>query len=541
MKIFAQLIRFGIKNVRIRSNGCTVGEEKSKTPGRGRTKPTRTSASSVEPRRGRRRIIFFHLTAMVVVLSPLVVGELVLRLCVPPPPTNLNDPYVSFSGLRPLFVPDSTGTRFETAEERLTYFCPQSFAATKGPDTFRVFCLGGSTVQGRPYSTETSFTTWLKLNLRAARPETNWEVVNCGGISYASYRLVPIMRELLGHKPDLFIIYMGHNEFLEDRTYRRLKRMPRALLRLHQVMLNLHSYSLAHRFLSGRRAQGTDDGRSSKPFLPTEVKAKLDFSEGLESYHRDDAWHQGTIEHFRHNLQTMVRMSRGAGIPIILANPVTNLKDCPPFKSEFRTDLPEGQMERVVELWEQAGKLDWGDAYGKIRLLEQAAALDNRHAGLLYWIGKCYEHIGRSNEAKKWFVRAKEQDICPLRILQPMHDAILDVSGRHRVPLVDVKVLIEERTEDGIPGDEWLLDHVHPSIEGHQFIADSLYQAMEDMELVLTGQDWRTTRDELRQRHLSSLNDAYYAHGHIRLKRLGNWSRGPIPNPPPRPSDSTQD
>ncbi len=116
MKIFAQLIRFGIKNVRIRSNGCTLGEEKSKTPGRGRTKPTRTSASSVEPRRGRRRIIFFHLTAMVVVLSPLVVGELVLRLCVPPPLINLNDPYVSFSGLRPLFVLDSTGTRFETAE-----------------------------------------------------------------------------------------------------------------------------------------------------------------------------------------------------------------------------------------------------------------------------------------------------------------------------------------------------------------------------------------------------------------------------------------
>jgi len=541
VKIFAQLIRFGIKNVRIRSNGCTVGEEKSITPDRGRTKPTRTSASSVEPQRDWRRIIFFHLTAMVVVLSPLVVGELVLRLCVPPPPINLNDPYVSFSGLRPLFVLDSTGTRFETAEERLACFCPQSFAATKPPETFRVFCLGGSTVQGRPYAVETSFTTWLKLNLRAAQPETNWEVVNCGGISYASYRLVPIMRELLEHEPDLFIIYTGHNEFLEDRTYRRLKRMPRALLRLHQVMLNLRSYSLAHRFLSGRRAQGTNDGRSSKPVLPIEVQAKLDFRDGLDSYHRDDAWHQVTIEHFGHNLQTMVRMSHGAGIPIILANPVTSLKDCPPFKSEFRTDLPERQMERVVELWEQAGKLDWGDTYGKIRLLEQAAAIDNRHAGLLYLIGKCYEHIGRSNEAKKWFVRAKEQDICPLRILEPMHDAILDVSERHRVPLVDVKVLIEERTEDGIPGDEWLLDHVHLSIEGHQLIADSLYQAMEDMELVRTGQDWRATRDELRQRHLSSLNDAYYAHGHIRLKRLGNWSRGPIPNPPPRPSDSTQD
>ncbi len=514
-------------------HGCIVGEEESMTPHKGQRKPSR--------RGGWSRVVFFHLAAMVAVLSPLLLGELALRLCVSPAPIDLDDPYVSFSGLRPLFVLDSTGTRFETADERLVAFCPQSFAVTKGPETFRVFCLGGSTVQGRPYSVETSFTTWLRLNLRAARPRRDWEVVNCGGISYASYRLVPIMQELLAHGPDLFIIYTGHNEFLEDRTYRRLKRTPRALIRLHRVMLNLRSYWLAHRFLSGRRARHTDTGRSSKTVLPTEVKTKLDFSDGLESYCRDEVWRQGTIEHFRHNLETMVQMSRGAGVPIILVNPVTNLKDCPPFKSEFRTDLSEREIERVVELWERAAKLDWADTYGKVRLLEQAAALDNRHARLLYLIGMCYERIGRSTEAKSWFVLAKEEDVCPLRILESMHDAILDVAAQYRVPLVDVKVLIEERTEDGIPGDEWLLDHVHPSIAGHQLIADSLYQAMEKMELVRTPEGWRANRDELWQRHLSSLNEAYYAHGLARLERLNEWSRGRIPSLPPRPSESTED
>jgi len=506
------------------------------TPAEDDTKPSR--------RRGRLRVVFFHLAAMVVVLSPLVLGELVLRLCVPAPAIDLDDPYVSFSGLCPLFVLDSTGTRFEIPEQRLTYFCPQSFAATKPPGTFRVFCLGGSTVQGRPYSVETSFTTWLKLNLRAARPETDWEVVNCGGISYASYRLVPIMRELLAHEPDLFIIYTGHNEFLEDRTYRRLKKMPRAVVRLHEVMLNLRSYSLAHRFLSNRRArrtrhEGAED--SSKTVLPGEVQAKLDFDEGLESYHRDQVWCEGTIEHFRNNLETMVRMSRGAAVPVILVNPVSNLKDCPPFKSEFRDDLSERELERVLELWERSRKLDWADVYDKVRLLEQAAALDNRHARLLYLIGKCYEHMGRSAQAKSWFVLAKEQDICPLRILEPMHDAILDVAAQYHIPLVDAKLLIEQRTEDGIPGDEWMLDHVHPSIAGHQLIADSLCRAMENMELVHTPQGWRSIRDELWQRHVSSLNAAYYARGAARLKRLHRWSRGPIFDPPPRPSGSTED
>jgi lysophospholipase L1-like esterase len=453
----------------------------------------------------------------------------------------MDDPYVSFSSLRPLFVLDSTGTRLQTAAERLAYFRPQSFAATKSPETFRVFSLGGSTVQGRPYSVETSFTTWLKLNLRAARPGADCEVVNCGGVSYATYRLVPIMRELLAHEPDLFIIYTGHNEFLEDRIYQPLKRTPRALIRLHEVMLNLRSYSLANQFLSRRRARRADVRNSPKTVLPTEVQARLDFDDGLDSYHRDEAWRQGTIEHFQSNLKTMARMSRHAGVPVILVNPAANLKDCPPFKSAFRTDISEGEKGRVVELLGRADKMDWDDVYGKVGLLEQAASLDNRHAGLLYLIGKCYEHIGRCPEAKNWFVLAKEEDVCPLRILEPMHNAILEVAAQYNVPLVDVKLLIEEHTEDGVAGDEWLLDHVHPSVEGHQLIADSLYQAIEDMDLVCTPEGWRAMRDELWRRHLSSLNEAYFAHGIARLDRLHRWSRGPIPNAPARPHESTED
>ena len=492
-------------------------------------------------RQGRWSRVVSHLTAAAIVFSPFVLIEIVLRLCVSPPPLSVVDPYVSFSGVRPLFVLDSTKTRFETDEERLAFFRTQSFAATKGPNTFRVFCLGGSTVQGRPYSVETSFTSWLELNLRAAQPDVDYEVVNCGGVSYASYRLVPIMRELLEYQPDLFILYTGHNEFLEDRTYRRLKETPRTLIRLHQAMLWLRSYDVAHRFLSGHQTRSTDEELSTNTVLPAEVQAKLDFRDGFESYHRDDIWHKGTNEHFRRNLETLVQMSQRAGIPIILMNPVANLKDSPPFKSEFRAGLSEREEDRVIELWEQADKLDWADPYSKARLLEQATAIDERHAGLLYMIGTCYELMGRYTEAREWYLRAKEEDVCPLRILDSMHDAILDVAARHRVQLVDVKALIEGRTEGGIPGDEWLLDHVHPSIEGHQLIADLLYNAMEEMELVHTPDGWQATRDGLWQRHLSGLNEAYYAHGADRLERVRQWSRGRIPNPPSRPTESAED
>ena len=465
------------------------------------------------------------------VLTPLVLAELIARLFVPAPQISLDDPYVSFSGLRPLFVLNSAGTRYETAKERLTYFCPQSFSASKDPNTLRIFCLGGSTVQGRPFSAETSFTAWLQLNLQAGRPQGQFEVINCGGISYASYRLVPIMRELLDHAPDLFILYTGHNEFLEDRTYGRIKQMPHALFQLHQTLLKLRSYALAHQYLYPRLAQSDKLDSTQRSTLPIEVKTKLDQQQNTASYTRDPVWHAGIMAHFRRNLGVMVRMSQAAGIPMILMNPVSNLTECAPFKSEHGSDLPAQQRERFNALKEQGTEMDWTDVQQKLEPLLQAAELDDQHAALCYLIGKCYEHLGRLNEAKSWLERAREEDICPLRMLGPMHQAVLDVAQQYRVPLVDVQRFFAQRSEGGLVGDQWLLDHVHPSVTGHQLIADELFQLLETMGLAQRSADWAIRKKTLWQEHLASLDDAYYMHGQDHLKRLHEWSRGRIPDP----------
>lgn len=515
--------------------------------------------SDAQPSRLRR--VAFHFTALIVVLSPLILIELAARLFVAAPAPVFDDPYVSFSSIRPLFALDSTGSRYEIARERLYAFRPQSFAAGKSPKTFRVFCLGGSTVQGRPYAVETSFTTWLELNLRAAGI-SDCEVVNCGGISYASYRLVPIMKELLDHQPDLFIVYTGHNEFLEDRTYGRIKKMPASLLRMHRALLNLRSYAVANHLLSRRQtgqpdsaepdsqesdsgkpdSEKPDSGKPDRPVLPVEVQARLDFQDGLKEYHRDDLWQVRTIEHFRHNVETMVRMAHAAGVPLILANPVSNLKDTPPFKSQSRDDLSDEQTQQVTTLRDRANSLPWADVYGRIELLEQAVAIDNRHAGLLYLLGECYGRIGRTAEAKKFFTLAKDQDICPLRIIEPMHEVIADIANRYRVKLIDVRAIFEQRSEGSIVGNEWLLDHVHPSITGHQIIADAFFQTIEDMDLLDVGEGllnigaglldigagWQARRDELWQRHLATLDDVYYTQGRTRLKRLQDWTSGRV-------------
>ena len=49
------------------------------------------------------------------------------------------------------------------------------------------------------------------------------EVINAGGICYASYRLLDLVDECLNYEPDLIIVMCGHNEFLEPRHYGNLQ------------------------------------------------------------------------------------------------------------------------------------------------------------------------------------------------------------------------------------------------------------------------------------------------------------------------------
>ena len=59
---------------------------------------------------------------------------------------------------------------------------------------------------------------------------------------------------------------------------------------------------------------------------------------------------------------------------------------------------------------------------------------------------------------------------------------LFDLSQEFNVPLVDIRSLVEQQTPDGIPGSEWLVDHVHPSIEGHQLIADALFENLVSLQ-----------------------------------------------------------
>lgn len=481
------------------------------------------------PPRG--RIWLFRAIAVLLGLAPLVAFEGLCRLCDWGRAEVHDDPFVGFRSVRPLFVLSDDGLRYEIPKSRQWYFRPQSFEAKKPAGEFRIFCIGASTVQGEPFDVETSFPTWLEIELAAADPSHAWKVVNCGGVSYATYRLVPILQEVLRYEPDLVIFYEGQNEFLESRTFDHIRSRGEVVNAAVDMAAHLRTFTLAREGYLRLQGISSSDPPRRRPILPTEVEALLDYRGGLEEYHRDEAWRSGVIAHFRFNLQRIVQLTREAGVRLILMNPVANLSDSPPFKSEHGAGLSAAQLEEWDALCEAAREQLHGerrDVQRAIRLLEQACELDPLHAGCFYNLAKCYEAAGQFEQAKAAYIEAKELDVCPLRILEPMNDAVLEVAELSETPLVDARRLFEERSEHGIVGGRWLVDHVHPGVEGHQLLADAVAEKMIELGWVAPIDDWQRLKMERFREHYESLDNLYFLRGKARLDRLRGWAHGRV-------------
>lgn len=443
-----------------------------------------------------------------------------------------DDPFVDFHNLQPLFERDESGNNLVTSTERLKFFARDEFPATKPAGTTRIFCLGGSTVQGRPFSKETSFTTWLQLALTQAQPDRDWDVINCGGISYASYRLTPILQECLNYEPDAIIVCTGHNEFLEDRSYGKIRDTSPLLTIPFHALSKFRSFRLLRQVLLTTPSQSSGMDHDSRNVLDSDVDAFLDYKNGIAAYHRDDAWRRGVVSHFESNLDRMIRLAKGANIPILLVVPPSNLADSPPFKSEHKRGLAGADIKRFQELIEQAGNRLRRFPPDAVGSFEAAIRIDNQFAATRFELGQLLESLGETEAARHEFLAARDNDICPLRILTPMTQAIFRVSRRNNVPLLDSHQLLEERTRDGILDSSLLVDHVHPSFEGHQIIALTLVEKLRQMSLVHPKNGWQPEAREVFQQHFDQLPDLYFAKGEQNLANLRYWTQGMADGPP---------
>ncbi|MFY8057576.1 MAG: GDSL-type esterase/lipase family protein, partial [Planctomycetaceae bacterium] len=434
---------------------------------------------------------------------------------------DVRDPFVGFTPGAPLFT--RNGDRYETTDVRRTYFNLQTFAAVKPAGTRRIFCLGGSTTYGHPWDDSTSYPRWLRDMLNAASPELPWEVVNCGGISYASYRLAWLTDELLKYQPDVLIVHTGHNEFLEDRSWSGFRDLSPTVRSFAALAGRLRTTTLLDQVLGGASRE-----KPGQPVLREEVDPLLDRSAGPSVYSRDDERARMVVGHLEHSLQKICRIGRAAGIPVILVLPGSNLRDFAPFRSDFSQQGFAGSL-KVTQLLRQADELQQQQQPEQaLNILQQAVAADPRYAESAYRAGRLAAELGRCDDATRLLKQARDEDICPLRATQPILDAIVRVSKQEQVPLVDFATILDQnalrKRGCAVPGDEGFLDHVHPTIDMHRDLAIALGQQLQQLQLVPADVDFRQLASGIEQTISSSLDPPRQAAGLTTVAQVLSWA-----------------
>lgn len=498
----------------------------------------------------RSRAVLFRLAAILVALLPFIALEAGLRLFDLGRPGAESDPLSGFNRRFPLF--ERQGRVYRTARAREPFVSLQEFPAEKPPNGFRIFCFGGSTVYGHPYLADTAFPKWLEIDLAGSDPSRSYQAINCGGVSYASYREAPLVKEVLEYQPDLVILATGHNEFLEDRTYHVIKSRPPGWAWLQNAAYSLRIVNLARHYLGGsaRTSGAPANLADTNTPLDPEVRTRLDEASGYASYHRDDAWHERVVAQFDESVRDMVTACRDAGVPIILVKLGSNLRDCPPFKSEHRAGL-SAEAERAWQAaFASATAAEASNLQRALELYRKAEAIDSEYALLDYRIARVLDRLGNKTDARTCYVKARDEDICPLRIITPLQQALTRIAVETGAPLTDAAGLLAAHSPDAIPGFDAYLDHVHPTTGGHQKIAQAIAEQMRRGGLVgATGPVSSTSpshdglgsppggarpetaawsesqRRQAYARQLASLGPRYFADGRRRVEWLDNWAR----------------
>tara|TARA_Y100001934_G_scaffold207201_1_gene245010 strand:+ start:2395 stop:4032 length:1638 start_codon:yes stop_codon:yes gene_type:complete len=460
------------------------------------------------PKKEKRTV--FRLAAVGIGLLPLVLLEAGLRLFLPA--DDHSDPYAGFGGNVPVFNLD--GDAYRTANGREPFLAPQEFSATKSTNGLRVFCFGGSTVFGRPFHSATAFPRWLELQLQAESPGRRVEVVNCGGISYASYRIVPMLRECLQYEPDVMVLATGHNEFLEDRTYSSLK----ARSAITVALDSLRIVRTGRKWLARTPQKEAPDARNAG------FVTRLDAESGYASYKRDPEWRRRVLTQFEEAIQQIIRDCRAAAVPLLIVRLGSNLRDCPPFKSEHRANLSADEEAHWQLLIDQARDAEKAKPSDAMEYYRQALEIDAEHALTHYRMARVLDRLDDPKAAEHYY-EAKDEDVCPLRMFESQANYLKVVAEQYSLPFVDADSHLRDLSNEGLPGFDWYLDHVHPTIGGHQeialLIADALRRRFPDL-----GDKWDSTSQRtIYENHFSGLRFNYLSDGGRRLDWLEDWAR----------------
>lgn len=311
-----------------------------------------------------------------------------------------------------LFVPSpADANMLITNPEREACFRKSQFPLGKPARNMRIFALGESSVNYLDYE----FPLLEKrLQQQLAAQFDGVTIVNCGGLSYGSQRIMAIAAEVLQYDPDLIMLYCGHNEFeeLEQLAIADLKTLP-----LQRVL----SKSALCRFLRDRVASfkiGQLQEEHNQRLLASEPDSKKAWGHTFTP--REIA---ARMAAFRNNISLIIQMCKDRGVPIVIGSIPSNLV------KPYLTGEPAVKYRAIQDMF----------AKGEYAKAEPLAREILRKAG---------RHQSSDEE----------------------NDILRSLAAEYGIPLADVEAAIVAAEPHRVPGEALFNDHCHLNPKGNSIL-----------------------------------------------------------------------
>ena len=312
------------------------------------------------------------------------------------------------------------------------------FDEVKRPNAFRIFVLGESSGAGYPFTPTGSFSRYLQERLRLVYPESRIEVINCSMTAINSFAMRDMMPGILHEKPDLILIYAGHNEYYGALGSGSLESFgtSRSVVNLVVALERLQTFQLVRNLLGSAYAiVGGGKQRLTGTLMARMAQNKYI---GLNS----DVYTKG-IEQFEGNMRDILDMAKSNDTRVMMSTLVCNLKDQQPFVSVRENGYPPADS-----VYHQAqtsfARQDWRGADSLFRY-------------------------------------AKDLDALRFRAPTGINNVIADLGREYHLPIVNFDSAFDALSANHIAGDNLMTDHLHPTLHGYQIMGDLFYRAMENI------------------------------------------------------------
>ncbi|MFQ6606485.1 MAG: tetratricopeptide repeat protein [Fidelibacterota bacterium] len=351
-----------------------------------------------------------------------------------------------------------------------------AFKKKKTPQTLRIFVLGGSTTAGFPYFFNGRFSVTLQNQLSLAYPGWDIEVINLGMTAVNSYTVRDFARECLPYDPDLILIYAGHNEFYgalgSASSQHSLFGTNRTLTLLYLKLKRLRLYQLLQTLLHKLQPQQPiPDSRT--------LMARMAQNQAIP-YH--STLYNKTLSIFQQNLQDIIHWTQQQNIPLLLGTLVSNLKDQPPFVSLHD---PQVKPQTVDSLLNQIKPdIDQQHYQPALNQLQKLLTYDSTYAQTYFLAGRCSAALQQVKTAREYYRKARDYDALRFRAPSDLNDLIHELAKQNLVYLTDIDSTFSVYSPNGIVGNNLILEHLHPNLEGYFLMGKAFAQTILRQQLL---------------------------------------------------------